>query len=63
MTETSFFEQPSVSHLNELLVMVYTAEATHSFGTTADLNQLVDSHQHKAGVISIEKVQGDNKPD
>lgn len=63
MAETTFFEQPTISHLNELLVMLYTDDATHSFGTTSDLNQLVDSHKHKAGVISIEKVDtnGDKK--
>lgn len=51
--------------MNELLVMLYTDQATHSFGTTAELNYLVDSHKHKAGVISIENkdFDGDHKSD
>lgn len=63
--ETFYYEQPSINHLNELLVILYTEKATHSFGTTADLNFLVDSHQHKAGVISVQNkdVNGDSKAD
>ena len=51
--------------MNELLVVLYTEQATHSFGTTADLNHLVDSHEHKAGVIAIQNkdVDGDGKTD
>lgn len=43
--------------------MVYTDDATHSFGTTADLNMLIDAHNHKAGFISIKGYQysGDSK--
>lgn len=40
--------------MNELLVILYTEQATHSFGTTADLNFLVDSHQHKVGSVTIQ---------
>ena len=54
ITESYYYEQPSISHLNELLVILYTEQATHSFGTTADLNYLVDSHQNKVGVVSIQ---------
>ena len=59
MKETFFYEQPTVSHLNEMLVILYTEQATHSFGTTADLNQLVDNHKHKVGSIAINNVDAD----
>jgi hypothetical protein len=52
--ESYYYEQPAVSHLNELMVVLYTEQATHTFGTTAELNQLVDSHSNKAGMISIQ---------
>ena len=42
-----------------MLVILYTEQATHSFGTTSDLNLLVDSHKHKVGSIAINNKEMD----
>ena len=33
-----YFEQPSVKHLNELMVFMYTDDGVYSFGSTKNLN-------------------------
>merc|ERR1740115_255832 len=40
-----YFEQPSVKHLNELMVFMYTDDGVYSFGSTKNLAR-VKMHHH-----------------
>jgi hypothetical protein len=56
MTEDLVYEQPQVTHLNELVAIVYTKARTYTFATTKDLNELVGNAAEIAPTISIENV-------
>jgi len=38
ITQSTFYEQPDVVHLNEILVVIYTEKQTYTFGSTSELN-------------------------
>ena len=48
------YEQPIVTHMNELVVIAYTETETFQAGTTKDLNELFSGSNGKAGVIDIQ---------
>jgi hypothetical protein len=48
----TFYEQPSISHLNEVLVYMYTDDTVYSFGSTKNLNDLIDGSTEEATKIS-----------
>jgi hypothetical protein len=56
MTEQLVYEQPQVTHLNELVCVVYTKARTYTFATTKDLNELVGNAEEIAPTISIENI-------
>ena len=43
-----YFEQPNIKHLNEVLVFVNTDDAVYSFGSTKNLNDLIDGSREEA---------------
>ena len=47
------YEQPIVTHMNELVVIAYTESETFQAGTTKDLNELFSGSNGKAGIIDI----------
>jgi hypothetical protein len=49
-----YFEQPSVKHMNEILVFVQTDEKVYTFASTKSLNNLVDGSSENAAEISPE---------
>jgi len=49
ITDSFYYEQPEVTHLNELIVVLYTEDQTYTFASTSTLNELVGS---KAAVAS-----------
>jgi len=56
MTENLVYEQPQVTHLNELVAVVYTKARTYTFATTKDLNELVGNAAEIAPTISIDNI-------
>ena len=49
-----YFEQPSVKHMNEILVFVQTDEKVYTFASTKSLNNLVDGSSEDAAEIAPE---------
>ena len=42
MDTLTYYEQPNIRHLNEIMVYMYTDDGVFSFGSTKNLNDLVD---------------------
>lgn len=53
ITDSFVYEQPNVTHLNEMIVVVYTTDRTYSFGTTSELNELLGTAQSLSPVVEI----------
>ena len=51
--DTFHYEQPSVTHLNEMVVIVYTDQETYHAGTTNELNKLLSNSKGVAGMIDV----------
>ena len=47
-----YFEQPAVTHLNELMVFMYTDDGVYSFGSTKNLNDLLVGTSEDASSLS-----------
>ena len=60
VTTTFHYEQPQVTHLNEMVVIVYTDAETFHAGTTHELNTLLSNSRGVAGAIDIEAVDENN---
>ena len=52
--ETFYYEQPNVTHMNEMIVIVYTDEKTYHTGTTDELNKLLSNSDGVNGIIDIQ---------
>lgn len=52
--DTFHYEQPKVTHLNELVVIVYTDDQTYHAGSTNELNKLLSNSRNVAGMINID---------
>lgn len=52
--ETFHFEQPQVTHLNEMVVIVYTDEQTYYAGTTNELTKLLSESRNVASSINVQ---------
>ncbi len=53
VVETFHFEQPQVTHLNEMIVIVYTDEQTYYAGTTNELTKLLSESRNVASSIDV----------
>ena len=60
VVDTFNYEQPSVTHLNEMVVVVYTDSQTFHAGTTNELNNLLSNDKGIAGNIDIQTVDSNN---
>lgn len=49
------YEQPKVTHMNEMVLIVYTNEETFYAGTTNELNKLLSENRAVAGSIDIQQ--------
>lgn len=47
-----YFEQPSVSHTNEIVVFVYTDDRVYTVASTQSLNDLLDSSSESGASLS-----------
>jgi len=47
-----YFEQPSVRHMNELMVFMYTDDGAFTFGSTKNLNDLIVGSSEDASALS-----------
>jgi hypothetical protein len=47
-----FVEQPTIKHMNEIMVYVYTTSAVYSFGSTSELNQIFEGTSQSGSVLS-----------
>jgi len=54
MVDTFHYENPHVTHLNEMVVIVYTNQQTYYAGTTNQLNKLLSDNRSIAGSIDIQ---------
>ena len=52
--DTFHYEQPQVTHLNEMILVVYTNEETYYVGSTNELNKLLSDSRSIAGKIDIQ---------
>ena len=48
----TYFEQPNVRHLNEILVYVHTDTKVYTFASTKSLNDLIDGSSEVATALS-----------
>lgn len=53
ITDFEYYEQPKVSPLNEIIVFIYTEKSTYAFGSTSELNQLLNSDKSEAPLIKV----------
>ena len=60
VADTFIYEQPSVTHLNEMVVVVYTDTETYHAGTTNELNNLLSNDKGVAGNIDIQTFDSNN---
>lgn len=58
-TEYSTYEQPDVTHLNELIAVIYTEKETFIFGSTQQLNELVGNSVSISPTLEIENLDLD----
>ena len=54
VVDTFHYEQPQVTHLNEMIVIVYTNDETYYAGTTNELNKLLSESRSVAGSLDIQ---------
>jgi hypothetical protein len=47
-----YFEQPAVTHLNELMVFMYTDDNVYTFGSTQNINDLLMGSTEDASALS-----------
>ena len=47
-----YFEQPQVKHLNELIVYMYTDDGAYTFGSTKNLNNLIQGSTEDSSTLS-----------
>ena len=48
----TYFEQPSIKHLNELLVFVYTDRQVYAIASTQSLNDLIENSNEKSSKLA-----------
>ena len=48
----TYYEQPNIKHLNEIMVYMYTDDGVFSFGSTKNLNDLFDGSFEESTKIS-----------
>lgn len=54
--ESLYYEQPAVQSYNEVIVMLNTNRGTYSFGSTSQLNQLLEtSEKSLAPLIQVKE--------
>lgn len=47
-----YYEQPEVTHLNELMVFMYTDDNVYTFGSTKNINDLLMGSTEDASILS-----------
>ena len=60
MVDTFTYEKPTVTHLNEMVIIVYTDDQTYQLGTTSKLNEMLSDNHGVSSVIEIENFDENN---
>ena len=56
VTEQYIYEQPTITHLNEMVAILYTNSKTYYVATTKDLNELVGNSEDISPMIQVSRL-------